>query len=308
MDPDPRSPSSPSSLLAGPVGPRALGRGDGGLERGHQVRHLLGLLRRGVDHHRLALRLALDQIEHAVAVLVAVLPGLEVRHQGLDQLLGHRQLALAGLDVAVDRDLVERVGRDDLVGEEHGLHRDHPAVRPQGHQVLLGAQHHARDAHPARVLHGVEQKLVGLGRAGVRHEVIGMVVEDRIDLIELDEVLDVDGPGLLGFERVQLVGADRHVAIRGDLVTLDDLLVGHLFAFGVDPLLTDARARLRVDLVEAHGLLRDRAVQLHRDVDQPEADRAAPNRTWHTLKNTRRGPSTLPLVRNLAGRRPGAAP
>src|SRR5690606_26308403 len=67
-----------------------------------------------------------------------------------------------------------------------------------------------------------------------------------------------------------------------ELVALGDLLGGHLLAVGRRHLaVLDAGARARVDLVEVDALARDGVEQLDRDVDQPEADRAAPDRTGH---------------------------
>ena len=114
--------------------------------------------------------LALDHVEHALAVLVAVLVGLEVRRQRLDQLLGHRRArAWWSSTSPCDRDLVELVGRHHLVGEEHRLHREQrPSCGRMATRFSLERITTRAMRHPARVLHGVEQQLVGLGRAGVR--------------------------------------------------------------------------------------------------------------------------------------------
>jgi hypothetical protein len=102
-----------------------------------------------------------------------------------------------------------------------------------------------------------------------------VVVEDRVDVGKVDEVLDLDRLRLLRVERVELLGLDHDVAVGRELVALDDLLVRDLLAGrGVDPLLADPRTSLARKLVEADRLGRSCAVELHRDVDQPEADRA----------------------------------
>jgi hypothetical protein len=86
-----------------------------------------------------------------------------------------------------------------------------------------------------------------------------VVVVDRVDLREVDEVLDVDRARALGVERVELVRGDDHVPVLGELEPLDDLLVRDVVAgFGVHALLLDAVARLLVELVEPHGLSRHR--------------------------------------------------
>ena len=60
-----------------------------------------------LDGDLLALGLALDQVEHALAVRVLVLRGLEVARQRVDELLGHGQLLLGRLAV-LHGDLVQR--------------------------------------------------------------------------------------------------------------------------------------------------------------------------------------------------------
>ena len=96
--------------------------------------------------------------------------------------------------------------------------------------------------------------------------------------VEVDEVLDVDRPGLRGIERVQLLRRDHHVPVRGDLEALHDVLVGDLLPIlGADPLLLDPGVVGVVELVEPHGLLRNRAVELHGHVHEPEADCASPD-------------------------------
>src|SRR3712207_8603488 len=58
---------------------------------------------------RSARRLALDQLEHLLAVLVVVAGRIEVRRQRVDQLLGHLELAVGGLELLGLRQVVEVV-------------------------------------------------------------------------------------------------------------------------------------------------------------------------------------------------------
>ena len=89
--------------------------------------------------------------------------------------------------------------------------------------------------------HGLDEQRVGLAGTRLGHHVVGVLVVDGIDLVEVDELLDVDRVRGLGVERGQLVGVDHHVLARRDLVALDDLVVGHfLVLFGAEPLLRDA--------------------------------------------------------------------
>ena len=63
---------------------------------------------------------------------------------------------------------------------------------PQRDEVLLRAHHDAGDADLCRLAHRLEQQLVRLRAAGGGRDVVGRVVEDRVDLGFVDEVLDLD--------------------------------------------------------------------------------------------------------------------
>jgi hypothetical protein len=62
-----------------------------------------------------------------------------------------------------------------------------------------------------------------MSAAHSRHHVVRVVEIDRVDLLQIDEVLDLDRAREQRFERRQLARLDRDVAIRGYLVPLDDL-------------------------------------------------------------------------------------
>ena len=105
---------------------------------------------------------------------------------------------------------------------------------------------------------------------------------------------------------------DDHVLVRRDLVALHDVLVGDLLAVGrADPLLLDPHPVGVVQLVEADGLLRNGAVELHGHVHEPEADGASPDRSSHVPSFIRhkscylrqsRGPATELSYKTGAGR------
>ena len=78
----------------------AVGLGERRFERGDEVEHLGRRLDLGLGDDLLARRLALDEVEQLLAVLVVVLLGLElVGRERLDELARHRALALGELDV-----------------------------------------------------------------------------------------------------------------------------------------------------------------------------------------------------------------
>ena len=83
-----------------------------------------------------------------------------------------------------------------------------------------------------------------------RSDVVVLLVEDRIDLIGVHELLDVDDLAPVARRGLDLVLLENDVLIRLDLIALDDLLVRDLaILLGADPAVLDGRAVLRVDLV-----------------------------------------------------------
>ena len=94
---------------------------------------------------------------------------------------------------------------DDLVGEQQRRQLERDLGRAQRDEVLLGAQHDAGDADAAARAHRLEQQPVGLGAARGRRDVVRRVVEDRVDLRAVDEVLDLDRAAALGIERLELL-------------------------------------------------------------------------------------------------------
>ena len=269
--------------------PRRLGLLHARLERGHEVDDLvLGHHLRRRHDLGLAGRLALDEVEHLVAVGVLEAVGVEVVRQRGDELASHVELLLGQLDVLEVGDLGDLGRLVDLVGVDHRRQHEGAVLRPDCAEVLLRAHHEAGDADLARLLHRLGEQRVGLRGGLVGRHVVGGVVEERIDVGEVDELLDVDRAAGFGVEGGELVVADGDVGTRAELVALDDRLAGHLLAVGGGHLLVlDARAGAGVELVEADGLAGHRGVQLDRDVDQPEADGAAPDGSRHTLEYSR---------------------
>ena len=131
---------SPSSTPSGASPPAAA---EARLERGHQVddrRGLADLLGLG---DLLAAGLGLEELEQRRARLVGVLLRHERPGQPLDELLGHRELLLRGLDALEALADLALVADAHVLGVVERLEREHPVGRPQQHQVLLGGEHEA---------------------------------------------------------------------------------------------------------------------------------------------------------------------
>ena len=124
------------------------------------------------------------------------------------------------------------------------------------------------------------QQRVRLGAGLLRLEVVALLEQHRVDLVARHELLDRD---LARRRRGQLgqvvVGEDDHLAVLG-LVALGDVGVRDLLAVDrADALVLDPPAVLGVHLPERHVVGLGGGVELHGHADQPEGDRALPDRT-----------------------------
>ena len=133
--------------------------------------------------------------------------GSKSRRQRVDQLLGHRQLAVGGLGLGDASSSSSRSGGSTSSPNSIVVSVSTSPVGRSAHSCCLERSTTRPIADLARLAHRVEQQPVGLGAAGGRREVVGVVVVDRVDLGEIDELLDVDRLRRLRIERVELVGS-----------------------------------------------------------------------------------------------------
>ena len=301
-----------SSGSLGVLAAGGLRGGDRLLERGQQVDDLAGGLGRGLGALDLAaLDLRLHQRLDGTGVVVLELGGVEVAGEGLDEHVRHLDLAV--LDVA---GLDGEVGRADLVGPHHRLQHDHVVLDPQHRDARALAQGDGHHGHPVGVEQRLAQQGVRLGAGALGLEVVGLLEQQRVDLVARHELLDRD---LARRRRRQLghvvVGEDDHLAVLG-LVALGDVGVGHLLPVeGADALVLDPAAVLGVHLAERHVVALGRGVELHRHRHQAEGDCALPDRSHevsmshasHARHQGRRRPDRRRVVpRGEVGRRADA--
>src|SRR3954447_12484113 len=108
-----------------------------------------------------------------------------------------------------------------------------------------------------------------------------MIEVDRIDVRQVDERLDLDRAGLARLDGAELLVADHHL-LAVEVVAVADLLPHHLGVFlGAEAPLLDALAVLLVKLVEVQIEVANAADELDGHVDEPEAQRTAPQRPRH---------------------------
>ena len=145
--------------------------------------------------------------------------------------------------------------------------------------MLLVADDDLGDPDLPCFLERAREQPVGLLRAFGRQEVVRLPEVDRVDLVQVDEIADVDRVGELDIKPVEVLVLQGDIAAFLDLEAPDDLV-------GVDPLpvvpahllVGDRRQVLLVEEVEAELLRLRRREHAHRDADETKRDRAAPDR------------------------------
>jgi hypothetical protein len=151
--------------------------------------------------------------------------------------------------------------------------------------VLFVPDHDLRDPHLSGLLERPNEELVRLFRAVLRRKVVRLAEVDRIDLLEVDEIADIDRLRQLDVEAIEILVLERHVLALLDLEAADDVVRVDLLA-GVAPdlLVADRLQVLLVEEVEPELLRLGRAEHPHGHADEAEGDRSAPDRTGHSIR------------------------
>src|SRR6266545_4594104 len=248
------------------------------LQRLHQIDHL-GRLGLRDDLDLLARDLLLDDPEQRLPIFVLELRRAELVGEVVDEALGHLHFLRPDIDILVE-DL--ELGYPDLVRPEHRLQYEDGVFEAQRAEVLLLPQGDLGHRHPAVLLHGLSEQRVRLHPRLFGDHVVGPLEVERIDLLQVDELHDVDGPAGLYGNRGEVLVLEHDVLVLLVLVSLHDVLEGNFLAIGgAHPLVLDAPVVLVVELVEAKRLLLRRWEQADRDGDQAEGDRSFPHGSRH---------------------------
>ena len=91
--------------------------------------------------------------------------------------------------------------------------------------MLLVADHDLGDRDLAGFLERPDEQPVGLLGAVLRLEVVGLAEVDRVDLVQVDEVADVDRLRQLDVEPIEVLVVERDIAALLDLEAADDVVV-----------------------------------------------------------------------------------
>src|SRR4029078_563243 len=149
--------------------------------------------------------------------------------QRVDERLCQLKLLFGHLDVLYPAH--ERPAVTYLVGEEQGFEPKHTAGGTDRNEVGLGYQDEPPDADPTSILHRSQQHRIRLLGVALGHHDVALLEEPRIDIVELDEVLDVDRAARRGAHRFDLVAVEHHHSLIG-LVATAQIVVPDLPLFG----------------------------------------------------------------------------
>ena len=125
---------------------------------------------------------------------------------------------------------------------------------------------------------------VGTVRAFAGLQVVRRLEVALVHLVWVDEVQDVHRLRLLQCRGLEIVlGEDDELALLV-FVALDQIFPADRLAFGLaDALVVHGRFVFGVQQAKLRPVIARRAVQLHRNVHQPERDRAFPHCTSHSI-------------------------
>ena len=177
--------------------------------------------------------------------------GLEVRFLGLHDMLREIEHVLGdflvGNIVEIFRLLAHFVG----IAQRHAHHA--LAARLQRDDVLARGEHHLADRDHALLADGFAdhgERL--LPDFPVRHDEVGIVEVELVDLLARHELVDIDHPLALDRNRFELLRVELEILALADLVALDDVGGFDLVAaVGIDLAIFDAMAGVLVELVKA---------------------------------------------------------
>ncbi|MNQ51899.1 hypothetical protein D3C85_659000 [compost metagenome] len=219
-----------------------------------------------------------DLVFETVAIVFRAPLGAHV----FDQPLGHVQLALDQLRIGDFAAQFERIQAANF-SRPAQHHQDHGRLqRHQCGQVLASVQDHVGEGDLVGFAEGFAQQRVDLAAAFIGCKVVGCVDVLQGNLFTVDKGKDVDGLRGQRVRRLDLLLTEHHVAPLFVLHTFNDVLFGHLLAGDlVDALIADRLHAPAVEPVEIHPLGRRRRDQRHRNMHQPETDRAFPDCPCH---------------------------
>ena len=177
---------------------------------------------------------------------------------------------------------------DKLFGEVHQLENERMLERLHSGEVLAGLDDDFRDPDLVRFCECLAEEDISLVAALLRLEVIRLVEIHRVDLLHGDKILDVDRLRRLEIDALEILFAqDDELSFRV-LVAFHDLLPRHFLAVLLGNAFVVHWAQVpRPQEPKFQILPPRRRVNGDRDVNEPKADIAFPNRTHFMMKSHR---------------------
>src|SRR5882672_12398752 len=187
------------------------------------------------------------------------------------------------------------------MSETHGIERDHFTHGFDCGQMFPGFQHHPRDADTFRLRQRLPHQGISPLAALLGFEVIGLIEEDRVDLVFHDEFLNCDRLGQLHVGVIDVLIGDLDVLAFLVLVTLRDLLPGNLYAFGITKSFVGHLTHVLLMEVVKRKLVSARSAEdRNRNGNERETDVALPNSS-HLASSPLRAVYSLQSNINLQG-------
>jgi hypothetical protein len=113
-----------------------------------------------------------------------------------------------------------------------------------------------------------------------RTEEVGLLEEERIDLVQIDELVDLQGAVVVCLQRLDLFIGEGDVLALRDRIAADQLIgIDDLLVMRTPPLAIDARPAARVQQIEVDIFRMGGRIETDRDGDEAERNRRVAQRS-----------------------------
>src|SRR5688572_8697448 len=223
--------------------------------------------------------LLVDPAHQVAAISVLELLGLPCPAHLVDQATRHRDLLSRYLDrTGIGRRKLEVLGRYELFRKAQRVEHERPLANHDGAEMLPAADDEAADCHLRIVPHRFAKQGIGLLTTLGRLEVVRRLEVLGRDVGSFDETHDVDRLRRFDIRSPEILVRQCDVLALLVLIALHDVApVDDLAGALVVALVSDGGEVAAVEHVEVQRAVARRGMEVYRDVDEPERDRAFPH-------------------------------
>src|ERR1044072_9991601 len=177
----------------------------------------------------------------------------------------------------------------------HQLEHERVLERLHAREILAGLDHDLGDANLLPIGQRLAKEDIGFVAAFLRLKIIRLVEVHRIDLLQVDEILDVDGLGRFKINTLKILFVEDDELPFLVFVALDDLFPRNFLAliFRAPPIIHRAMI-LGAQETKFELLLPRRGVESDRYVDEAETDTSFPDCTHTKIDSCAEGESRWP--------------